>query len=115
MMTAEHSHRIRRKTKPPRRHSTGLSFWQNNFGRKCQRNQRPCFGATRLAPSPGPSSDRVRRRYGGEMVEWFVAKAAKVQDDDRHIATAGPQETGVFFKHGAPRDRMGAGCQKFPT
>jgi hypothetical protein len=49
------------------------------------------------------------------MVEWFVAKAAKVQDDDRQIATAGPQETGVFFKHGAPRYRMGAGCQKFPT
>ena len=58
----------------------------------------------------GPTPPR-----GGKMAEWFVAKAAKVQDDDRQIATAGPQETGVFFKHGAPRYRMGAGCQKFPT
>jgi nitrite reductase/ring-hydroxylating ferredoxin subunit len=35
------------------------------------------------------------------MAEWYVAKAAEMQDGDRRIVTAGPREIGAFFKNGA--------------
>jgi len=64
---------------------------------------------TRLAPRRGglDTAAQVRQRSGsgavtgGNMAEWFVAKAAELSDGDRRIVTAGPQEIGVFFKNGA--------------